>query len=403
MTTLRRGWVLVLLVIALSVPVVAQDGGGTYERNMRWLSDVYAGPGDSYAQIGLLRAGAPVQIIERNFAGNWLRISGPNAENDNNPVEGWVLTGRIDTEGVRLTTVPMNFAADADPGAVAEGLAALYSVPVVPRAISGRMHEVYAAGQARGNNPQVVTKVGDSNSANPRYLSAISRRDYHFGPYNYLYDSADFFADSLATGSIAARVGLNAFSLFDSAWAPGDRCESDESPLACEYRRTMPAIAVVMFGPNDIRSMNSDQYREQITRIVQETVDRGIIPVLSTFSASPDAPAWEQSVRFNGILLEIAAAQGVPVVNLWSAARILPNYGIGADGVHLTESGARVNFADGHEARFGVSLQNLLVLRTIDVIYHEVMGTPAPAPAPAANEGDGEAEGEPPGGVEGEG
>jgi hypothetical protein len=129
-----------------------------------------------------------------------------------------------------------------------------------------------------------------------------------------------------------------------------------------------------MFGPNDIRALNSERYREQMARLVEESLAAGVIPVLTTFSSSEeDADLRAQAIRFNLIIVEIAGQYQVPLINLWAAAQILPNYGIGDDGVHMTVGGGRVNFTEGQEARYGVSLQNLLVLYTLDTLRREVI------------------------------
>ena len=57
-----------------------------------------------------------------------------------------------------------------------------------------------------------------------------------------------------------------------------------------------------------------------------------------------------------------------PVINLWSAARSLPGYGIGSDNIHLTAAGVTVKLGQ-HESRYGIALQNLIVLTTL----HELM------------------------------
>jgi hypothetical protein len=269
-------------------------------------------------------------------------------------------------EGIRFSEVAVSDLPDADTSNVeAEDLARLYSVPIIPE-LSAAMLDVYEQGRTRGNDRRTITKMGDSNSANPYYLSPIAGGQYALGAYDMLETVIETFAPSLAEDSIAARVGLNAFSIFDPIWSP-TRCNVNEGPLACELRLKRPVIAVIMFGPNDIRALNSEQYTDQMTRIVEDTLAAGVIPLLSTFSSDPPEDTWSQAVRFNNILLDIAGTHEVPVVNLWSAARALPNYGIGEDKVHLTLAGASITF-EGQETRFGVTMQNLIVLTALDEI-----------------------------------
>jgi hypothetical protein len=334
---------------------------------------IHAGPGETYSQEGALYPGTTVTILERNMIGNWLHIQYGDPANGTQ-ADGWLITSALRLPSdFRLSSITINAdLPDADLSNINnESLAALYDIPIVP-AISDEMAEVYKRGQSLGNHRRVITKVGDSVSANNLYLTPLSASQYDLGPYDYLKITAKFFGPSLKVNSAAALVGLTSFSVFDPAWSR-DRCQESESPLACEYRLKMPSVAFIMFGANDVGLLTTEQYETQMRQIVDETLSRGIIPVLSTFSADPDADTWSQAVQFNGILAQIAGDTNVPLINLWAAARALPGYGLGSDNAHLTESGAEINFASGYESRYGVSLQNLLALVTLDEIRKEIM------------------------------
>ena len=93
----------------------------------------------------------------------------------------------------------------------------------------------------------------------------------------------DQFAASMDTQSYAAYTGLNAQAVLDSTWANPYVCEPGESALACEYRAHNPAFAVIMFGTNDLISLTPQQFDHALRRIVLETKDAGIVPILSTF------------------------------------------------------------------------------------------------------------------------
>jgi hypothetical protein len=271
---------------------------------------------------------------------------------------------------LRFSEVPVNTTlADADTDYVeGDSLARLYRAPVIP-AISAAMREVVVLGKSLGNRAGVVTKIGDSLSANPNYLTLISRGDHDLGPYDYLEDTVNFFGPSLAEGSVASRGGLTTYVVFDPLWADDDLCNANESPLDCELRRKQPSIATILFGQNDVRHMTDGEFEVQMRQLVEETLAWGVIPVLTTFSANPDEELYWQSINFNLALMDIAAEYEVPLINLWSAARPLPNYGLDIDSVHLTNSGfASLKYSTGHESWYGVSLLNLLTLRTLDEI-----------------------------------
>lgn len=94
-----------------------------------------------------------------------------------------------------------------------------------------------------------------------------------------------------------------------------------------------------MFGPNDVRSMTEDKYAGQMRQIIEDSLEHGVIPVISTFSAHPDEEFFWQSINFNLQLVSLAEEYQIPLINLWAAARILPEYGLDRDKVHLKVSG----------------------------------------------------------------
>jgi hypothetical protein len=329
---------------------------------------LHSGPGHTFLPVDTLNAGVPVTIVERNRIGNWVRVNRV-AEDGRVMQDGWVMTGYLNyTNEIRLSQIPVNSEiADADP-AQAEyvSTARLYAVPVIPQ-VSRTMEGVYRYGQALGNRSHVVTKVGDSVSANPMYLNPFSRDDHDLGPYDFLEETLRFFGPGMITNSVASRIGMTTYVVFDPLWADKERCNPGETPLTCEYRRAQPSIAMILFGPNDVRHMTDAEFDVQMRQLVTETIDKGIIPVLSTFSVDPDDTLWWQSINFNLRLSEIAAEFEVPLINFWAAARILPEYGLDEDAIHIANSGfPNIKFSTGHEAWYGTSLQNLLALRMLD-------------------------------------
>ena len=243
----------------------------------------------------------------------------------------------------------------------------LYDIPVIS-AVSENMREVFERGQALGNQPNVVTRIGDSIISNRYYLQLMSNTEDppQLGPYAYLRDSLDYFGPAM-TESLSAIIGLSTVSVFDPMWAPRGACEPGEAPMACEYRVRRPSVAFILFGHNDVRGLTGDEYRENLTRIVEESMAQGVIPVLMTFSSHPDASFYYQTLEFNRIIADIADQYAVPLINLWLAARVLPEYGLEVDRIHLRNSGfTYMKYDNGEEARSGVALLNLLSLRMLD-------------------------------------
>lgn len=328
---------------------------------------IYAGPGETYTQLGRLAVGVRVEVVERNYIGNWLHIQGVT----NRSLDGWVMSGFLElNDELAFSDVPVNLEfTDANISNISdERVAALYATPIISR-VSPTMQLIYRRGQALGNNSSVVTKIGDSVTADPTYLGPMSREDNNLGPYDYLQDTLDFFGEDVVQTSIAARISLTTYSVFDPMLADGTQCERNESPLECEYRVRKPSVAFIMFGANDVRHIDVERFDEQMRLIVEETLAHGVIPVLSTFSYDPNAGYWNPALDFNLAVVEIANDYDVPLVNLWAAARALPRYGLDGDDVHMAHSGFRqLKYDTGHESWYGVSLRNLLALRMLEEI-----------------------------------
>lgn len=324
---------------------------------------IFAGPGVSHWAVSPLRAGVSYDVIERTPAGTWVRVQRGNTD-------GWVITGYLNLpDGFRLGDLPVNTTAVyGDPATQqAASVAELYMPPILSP-ISPMVHAIYAQGQQLGIQPNVITKVGDSLSADRTYLEPMARGDYELGAYDFLAPALDYFGAS-AGPSIAARVGMTSYVVFDPMWSDADQCQPGETPLACEYRVRMPAVSFIMFGSNDVMRMTDAEFDVQLRMIVTETMARGIIPVLSTFSYHPENTLWWQSVNFNRRIVAVASEYQLPLINLWAAARHLPRYGLDEDNIHLLHSGwEHLKFSGGDEAWYGATLRNLLSVAMLEQI-----------------------------------
>ncbi len=370
----RFGWIFLLALLWVSPaaaddsPLVATPYQGVY---------LYAGPSITYAQVALVHAGVPITIVERNSVGTWVHVQRTN-DDGSMQYDGWVISGYLNLSAdLHFAEVPVSDLPDADADSDMSQLHDLYEVPVIPT-ISDAMRAVYQHGHdVLRNYSYVITKVGDSLTADDLYLKPMSLDQNVMGAYDYLEDTVRYFGASTSVDSAAARVGMTSLSVFDPAWADKTVCRPAETPLDCEYRRKRPSISLIMFGPNDLLRMDTDHFEAQMRMIVEDTLQHGIIPVLSTFSYDPGMGLWLQSVNFNRRLAVIAADDQVPLINLWLAARPLPNYGLENDQIHMKHWGfSYLKFNHGYEAFSGAALRNLLSIRTLDEIRRTVIEAP---------------------------
>ena len=349
----------IFLVLALPV-----KPGEVPHAITRQATVVYAGPGPIFSQIGVIQPETSVQLIERNQTALWLLVQ-------NESISGWVPSGHLEfVPSFSLEGVPLNVQVkDGDPSAAPTMHEALLNLfPVIPTDISENMRAVYARGQRLGNRPFVATKVGDSVLANEWYLLPMSGIETQLGPYAYLQAAVSTFGPGMAD-SVVVRKGLTSSVVFDPFWADKERCNPGETPLDCEYRLKQPSVAFIMFSHNDMKAMPVADYRLNMRRVVEVTMTRGIIPVLMTFSSHPNTSSWVDSLEYNTVLLDLATQYQVPLINLWLASRILPDYGLEIDHIHLKNSGYDfLTYENGQEAQSGVALLNLLSLQVLDEI-----------------------------------
>lgn len=333
--------------------------------------NIRSGPAPHYAILATLPAGQTLPLFGANGAGDWYAVQFDDAGGQ--PLSNaWIAAEvtRLQGECDILPTIP-----DPDPP---DAYLQLMDVPILPERISPRVHEIVARGQALGNDPHAFTKIGDCNTDTSYFLAAFDWGDYDLGPYTALEPSIDYYDGWFEHTSLAGKIGFNATTVLDPMWSDPKICEPQdgEGPLACEYRLTQPSVVVMMFGPNDMIGLTDAQFEDAVRGILDLSIEQGVIPVITTFTWHENNQ-WETSLRFNAVLVDLAQEYELPLINLWRAARSLPNFGLIADYTHLTavegaESYFAISFAHGEEAVSGYALRNLLTLQTLDLLRREV-------------------------------
>lgn len=383
--------VLWLVIFFLSVtgiqPARAQtgpDGWTTYRVNMR------AGPGTGHPVVITLASGTELFLEARNTDISWLLTHTTDGVH-----RGWVAAlyiglgagfgspANLPVSEEIITARPPAAAAAPATGFAPVEVAALEAVPVIP-SIGPRMYEIYAQGQARGNNPRVFAKVGDCNMASEAFMTFLGSGKYTLSAYAYLQPTIDFFSASPAPGivnsfvnpSMAAHGGFTSAAVLDPAWSDGTLCPAGAAPLTCEYDRIHPAVALIMFGLTDIHWINETQYEQALRQIIEISLDRGVIPVLTTFptwSGENDGAVFNKRLRFNTTIVTLSGEYGVPLVNFWRAAQALPMSGLDGDLLHLSYSGVVWTSFTGDEQVWGFTAWNLIMLQTLDVLRTNVL------------------------------
>lgn len=387
----------VALVAGLAAsPARAQDpqAWAGYDINVR------TGPGQSYSTLGVLGVDAPVVIEGRNAAGDWMLLRTPDGS-----LRGWSKARLFRfADGVNVASFPVseeimpepsgppasanapgddngaNNPANNAPLPSGQGDLGLPFVPRITGGIRAAMRAVYVQGLSMGNNPHVFSKVGDCQTDHWAFMKVFGWGNYDLGQYGSLQSVIDYFKVSPRDGvgnsfdaqSLASHNGFNSSAVRESQWADPNVCQPDEKPLACEYRLNKPSVAIIMFGTADVLVMDGVQYRRFMRNIIEDTIERGIIPVLSTFPENPAVA--EKSRQFNQIVLALGREYSAPVMNLADALRPLPNWGLDADGIHLTLAPNDASgFLTPDNLQYGYTMRNLIVLQTLDAVWRGIM------------------------------
>ena len=254
--------------------------------------------------------------------------------------------------------------------------------PIVPT-ISPAARAIYQAGLARGNNPRVFSKLGDCMTENPYFLVTFSGGHYDLGSYPELQSvlnqywgvparSGNWKLDSFATTGLAAAAGFNIAGPLDATWADPKWCLGGESPAACEFRVARPSLALIMFGTNDVAFTDPATYDYYMRSLIDQALNSGVLPVLSTFPTRPEDPA--KSLLLNQIVVRVATDYQIPLVNLNRAIEPLPNHGVNpADTIHLSvPPDGRVDRFTPDELQYGFTMRNLVTLQALGAVLNAV-------------------------------
>ena len=159
-----------------------------------------ANPGTAGSIVTLLPANTPLSVIGRTADSAWVQVVLDDGTN------GWVAAQYL-TLIIDLSVVSVTGTVQDAPTAVAAGYA-------VVSGVSSNARRIFLDGLARDNLPHVFTRVGDSISAAPQFLTQIGSGTYQLGEYGYLGTAISFFsgpngrgANPFAASSMAARNG----------------------------------------------------------------------------------------------------------------------------------------------------------------------------------------------------
>lgn len=336
------------------------------------------GPGTDFDIAGEVPVGSYFFLTARTADGAWLLAV--TLERDQ---RGWLPARAITFSTVEVARLPVSTESLASAEQSAASVSARqpvgFNLPVIERidlsvypivgSSTVTARTIYQRGQAMGRDPHKITKVGDCFSVHDYFLRYFAWDRYNLGEYGALQPVIDQFGESMDDVSYAASVGFVAGAVLDPVWADPTACQSDETPLACEYRVNNASIALIMLGTQDVLLMTPEQFDSALREVVRQTVDANIVPILSTFPGNVEY--WDKSVQYNKIVVNIALDFDIPLINLWLALEGLPEHGL-KDSNHLSFPLTTAGDMTYPNLTTGYPLRNLITLQTLDNVWRAV-------------------------------
>lgn len=241
-------------------------------------------------------------------------------------------------------------------------------------ALQGSLSAIFNTGTQQGRKASVFAVAGDDSAADPNFLQPFaSANGYALDDKSQtLKTIIDWYSqtDLGGTNSFnhrggAAQPGWTAANLI--APASGGDCQSGESVLACEIRDTNAAVVIISVGLNDaINATDVNTFSANLKQAIEIAKASGAIPVLLTAQPRLDANGSDITIPYNQAIIQTAASEQVPVVNVWRALNDLNNHGLNSDGTTLSVSPNGAGDLTAAASAYGVNLRNAHVLAALD-------------------------------------
>lgn len=263
---------------------------------------------------------------------------------------------------------------------------AFQDLPVLPTADTGVLDHARAIadrGRQLGRRTDVFLKIGDSNSADPAYLTALGQPG--FNPFGSgLAAVAPQVLDTLAAFRAPVdRSGFNSFNqprriVFGGGYLPTLLPRLDE-----EVAATNAGIALILVGTNDATLTDDPEgFRTRLTFLVRSLAEKGVVPVLTTIPDNrlQNGVYQPDVLRFNQVIADVGGRERVPVYNLWRTLSALPFQGLSTDNLHLNSTAGGGRFV-GTDLLFAQNVRNLQSLEILDWYRERVVaGSPEVPP-----------------------
>jgi lysophospholipase L1-like esterase len=133
-------------------------------------------------------------------------------------------------------------------------------------------------------------------------------------------------------------------------------------------------VALIMLGTNDVPYTPDAEFEADLRRILDFTIERGVLPVLSTIPPLYRRGLEGRAEALNAVIARLAAEYELPLWDYYAALQPLPGTGMAADGVHpnWAPSGRNADFSP-ENLEYGMVVRNLTGLYVLDAVWRTVI------------------------------
>ena len=335
---------------------------------------LYALPDAGSEVVAIAPSSNLLHIIARSQDFTWLRAQTEEG------ITGWVPASQVNTNSC-LDSIP---APHAEDGYQPQAPISL-DLQAYPNLIGlcARSREIFQRGQQLGNRAEVFSKIGDSITISPHFLGPIGYGEYHLDHYLHLQEVIDYYSNvnarvgnSFTNPSLSAFGGWSSWTVVNYHASNPSLCLAGEVPLECELRLVKPAVALIMLGTNDVVDpdlITPKFYEENMRKIIETCIQKGVIPILSTIPAMLLPDFTEREPVFNAIIVRLTDEYDIPLWDYHTALEGLPNSGLIFDGVHPSVAPGGAGDFSNAGLQFGMNMRNLTALQVLDGIWRGVI------------------------------
>lgn len=335
--------------------------------------------------------GAPLETDSAGTGGATLMMTGSMTSTSSTTVEETTAAETTAAETtVEETSEGSGGSTGTTTGAPEDG-GELYPTDVVQSPITPAVAEAMLAIAAKGpqQSDGVFAKVGSSSTASGNFMTCFADPVTIVGLDPGLMDAVTFFNTTMV-GMGTSFNRASAAAMAD--WTALEAITGMPSPVSVELATISPRLAVVLFGTKELEQAQPEAlftFADNLLTVVDQMTTAGTIPILSTLPTRTMPPELAIEVpRYNAVIRAIAQGARVPLVDLNLALAMLPDQGLGADGVDLSVYvdpnmvAMPCNFDPAAGGPFGYNTRNLVTLAALDRARKVVAGEPGTDDAP---------------------